>query len=389
MNGKFALTDAILAMSMVLPPPTATTKFLSEARLATRSTSSIEAEPTMTTSAGNSSPRMSASCRPNEHVCCPQTINPIPSSLSSVRTLAVSRIASCSITTILGSCIHCFIGDHLAVDLGNFIYQYYINPIIYDTGYNPVNTITWAIILGLSLFGVVKLLDKLDITVDEIFIFAVSPYIFVGGSLRVVEDAGIVAAPLKYLLITPLIYFFIFFVCVAILILSKGLERVSRIKYYWPFALGGVAWSIVNIWLLYTTAKSFNATIFVLILSVGAALSFLVFVVARLLNFTLLKDRVNAFVLDGQLLDATATSFGLTFLPYAEKHVLPNFLIEATGTAFVMYPLKLIVTIPVLFIIDEYLKGESRNLIGIVKLAILTVGLAPAIRDTLRMSLGI
>jgi uncharacterized membrane protein len=124
-------------------------------------------------------------------------------------------------------------------------------------------------------------------------------------------------------------------------------------------------------------------------LSVGAALSFLVFVVARLLNFTLLKDRVNAFVLGGQLLDATATSFGLTFLPYAEKHVLPNFLIEATGTAFVMYPLKLIVTIPVLFIIDEYLKGESRNLIGIVKLAILTVGLAPAIRDTLRMTLGI
>lgn len=74
----------------------------------------------------------------------------------------------------------------------------------------------------------------------------------------------------------------------------------------------------MNVWLLYTTAKAFNATIFVLILSVGAALSFLVFVVARLLNFTLLKDRVNAFVLDGQLLDATATSFGLTFLPYRE-----------------------------------------------------------------------
>ena len=54
-----------------------------------------------------------------------------------------------------------------------------------------------------------------------------------------------------------------------------------------------------------------------------------------------------------------------------------------------MYPLKLIVTIPVLFIIDHYLKNESKNLIGLVKLAILTVGLAPAIRDILRMSLGI
>jgi uncharacterized membrane protein len=277
----------------------------------------------------------------------------------------------------------------LAVDLGNFINEYYINPIIYDTGYNPINTITWAIILGLSLFGVVKLLDKLDVTVDEVFIFAVSPYIFVGGSLRVVEDAGIVVAPLKYLLITPLIYFFIFFVCVAMLVLSVGLQRAVRINYYWPFAMGGVAWSALNVWLLYQTAPAFNAGILALILSVGVALSLVVYAIARLLNFALLKDHVNAFVLDGQLLDATATSFGLTFLPYAEKHVLPNFLIEATGTAFVMYPLKLVVTIPVLFIIDQYLKTESKNLVGLVKLAILTVGLAPAIRDTLRMTLGI
>lgn len=277
----------------------------------------------------------------------------------------------------------------MAVDLGNFINEYYLNPIIYDTGYNPVNTITWAIILGLSLFGVVKLLNKLKITVDEVFIFAVTPYIFAGGSLRVVEDAGIVAAPYKYLLITPLIYFFIFFVCVVALILSVGLQRTVRINYYWPFAITGIAWSAINVWLLYTNAVSFNVWIFALILSVGIALSFFVYAVAHLLNVALLKDRVNALVLDGQLLDATATSFGLTFLPYAEKHVLPNFLIEATGTAFVMYPLKLVVTIPVLFIIDQYLKNESKTLVGLVKLAILTVGLAPAIRDILRMSLGI
>jgi uncharacterized membrane protein len=151
----------------------------------------------------------------------------------------------------------------------------------------------------------------------------------------------------------------------------------------------GIAWSAINVWLLYTNAVSFNVWIFALILSVGIALSFFVYAVAHLFNVALLKDRVNALVLDGQLLDATATSFGLTFLPYAEKHVVPNFLIEATGTAFVMYPLKLVVTIPVLFIIDQYLKNESKTLVGLVKLAILTVGLAPAIRDILRMSLGI
>ncbi len=277
----------------------------------------------------------------------------------------------------------------LSVDVGKFINDYYINPIIYDTGYNLVNTITWAIILGLSLFGVLKLLNRLKISVDDVFILAVSPYIFAGGSLRVVEDAGIVSAPLKYLLITPLIYFFIFAVCVSVLVVSVGFERWLGIRYYWPFALFGVGWSIFNVWLLYLKAESFDGTILLVVGAVGVALAVGVYLVARSLKIALLRDRVNAYILDSQLLDATATAFGITFLPYAEKHVLPNFLIDLTGTAFIMYPLKLLVIIPVLYIIDQYLKDESKNLTGLVKLAILTVGLAPAIRNTLRMTLGI
>ncbi len=277
----------------------------------------------------------------------------------------------------------------MTVDVGKFINDYYINPIVYDTGYNLVNTITWAVILGLSLFGVLKLLNRLKISVDDVFILAVSPYLFAGGSLRVVEDAGIVSAPLKYLLITPLIYFVIFAICVTVLIASVGLERVSHIRYYWPFSLFGIAWSIFNVWLLYLRAESFDGTVLLVISVVGVTLAFIVFVVARFINSSLLKNHVNAYILDSQLLDATATSYGITFLPYAEKHVLPTFLIDLTGTAFVMYPLKLAVIIPVLYIIDQYLKDESKNLTGLVKLAILTVGLAPAIRNTLRMTLGI
>ncbi len=287
-------------------------------------------------------------------------------------------------TSIVSLAIH-----SLSVDVGKFINDYYINPIIYDTGYNIVNTITWAVILGLSLFGVLKLLNKLRITVDDVFILAVSPYLFVGGSLRVVEDAGIVSAPLKYLFITPLIYFFIFAVCVSVLVASAGLEHRTRVRYYWPFALFGVAWSIFDVWLLYLKAESFDGTVLFSILGIGAALAVVVYLVARFFKISLLRDRVNAYILDSQLLDATATSYGITFLPYAEKHVLPTFLIDLTGTAFIMYPLKLVVIIPVLYIIDHYLKEESKSLTGLVKLAILTVGLAPAIRNTLRMTLGI
>ncbi|MGB2841098.1 MAG: DUF63 family protein [Halobacteriota archaeon] len=69
-----------------------------------------------------------------------------------------------------------------------FVNAYYIHPITHDTGYNPVNTVTWALLLVLCLFLTLKLLDKLGITIDKPFIAAVSPYVFVGASLRVMEE---------------------------------------------------------------------------------------------------------------------------------------------------------------------------------------------------------
>jgi len=277
----------------------------------------------------------------------------------------------------------------LNIDFWNFISHYYINPLIYDTGYNPVDTVTYAVILGLSLFGVHKLLNKLNITVDDVFILAVSPYIFVGGSLRVVEDAGLVSAPWKYLLITPLIFFLIFFVCTGALVIAIGITKLISIKYYWPFGIIGTTWGIINVALLYLNSTTFNVTVPIVVFSVGLGLAVLVYSIAKKFDVKLFKNRVNVLILDSQLLDATATAFGITFLPYAEKHVLPSFLIAETGTAFIMYPLKLFIIIPALYIVDRYLKGESENLIGLVKLAILTVGLAPAIRDIMRMTLGI
>lgn len=275
------------------------------------------------------------------------------------------------------------------IDFWYFISHYYINPIIYDTGYNPVDTVTYAIILGLSLFGILKLLNKLNVTVNDIFILAVSPYIFVGGSLRVIEDAGIVSAPWKYLLITPLIFFLIFFVCTAALVISIGITKLISVKYYWPFGIIGIIWGATNVAFLYINATTFNVAVPIVIFSIGLGIAVILYVIAKTFDIKLFKNRVNAFIIDSQLLDATATAFGITFLPYAEKHVLPSFLIAETGTAFIMYPLKLLVIVPVLYIIDHFLKGESENLIGLVKLAVLTVGLAPAIRDIMRMTLGI
>jgi len=106
------------------------------------------------------------------------------------------------------------------IDLADWIYRYYIHPIIYDTSYNPVDTITWAVVLGLAILGLVKLFRHYRLAIDERLVLSTLPYILAGSSLRVIEDAEIVQPPWSYLLITPLIFFLVFLVTAGSLTLT-------------------------------------------------------------------------------------------------------------------------------------------------------------------------
>jgi len=66
---------------------------------------------------------------------------------------------------------------------------------------------------------------------------------------------------------------------------------------------------------------------------------------------------------------------------------VPTYLIDIAGTAAIMYPLKLMVILPVLYIIDGTL--DDLSLRNLIKLTLITLGLAPAVRNTLRLALGV
>jgi uncharacterized membrane protein len=279
--------------------------------------------------------------------------------------------------------------------LWQYIYKYYINGIINDTSYNPVDTVTYAILLGISLFGVYKLLVKLRVEVDTSFIIAVTPYILAGSSLRVLEDSGVFSPPIKYLFITPIIYFVIFAVTISILSLAITLERKGIIKdYHIFFCAGGIAWTLVNIVSLIVLGKvqhlEYAAAIFVLgLVSTGA-----VYLVSSKLNFTLLTNKLNISILFTHLLDASSTYVGMDWLGYYEKHVVPTFFIDIAGNftdhpALVMYPLKLLVFIPVFYMLDSQFEDKDKKFIPLMKLVIIVLGLSPAIRNTLRILMGV
>ncbi|WP_440947304.1 DUF63 family protein [Methanosarcina sp. T3] len=278
--------------------------------------------------------------------------------------------------------------------ISQFINTYYLNPIKTDDGYNLVNTFTWAMVLGICIFGIFKLLKKLEVKITPGFILSILPFVLAGSSLRVLEDspAGIFHPPFSYLLITPNIYFLVFGVTVVCLWLSIRLQKTGLVEDYRPvFAGFGLAWFFLNLGTLLYFENIVAAYVPVFVIGAGTGLTLAFYAVARHFKSSIFTDPLNLSILLAHMMDASSTYIGIDRLGYFEKHVLPSYLIKLTDTALVMYPLKLIIFVGVLYALDTQFEKdeESENLKMLIKMVILILGLSPATRNTIRMMLGI
>lgn len=269
-------------------------------------------------------------------------------------------------------------------DLISWINRYYIDPIIYETGYNPVDTATWAIILGLALLVLIRLFQQLELQIDGRLIQSTIPYVFAGSSLRVIEDAELVPAPLKYLLITPMIYLLVFAVALSALLLARWVRGREFYRIY--AAIGGL-WTLVNLAALAWMGFA-NLWVIFAVFFLGTALAASIYLLRSVFpGLGFLGDKYNLAVLYVHMLDASSTYLGVDWFGYREEHVVPTFLIDLTGTAAVMFLLKLLILLPALAAIDKY--AESAQLRYLLKLTLIVLGLAPAVRNTLRLALGV
>jgi uncharacterized membrane protein len=273
-----------------------------------------------------------------------------------------------------------------------FIYKYYIDPVRYDLPYNPVETLTYAAILIVGIYAVYRWLRYSKVPVDGRFILATIPYVVFGGILRVVQDTRMIQSDWQFLLVTPLIYFVIFFFAALALVVTIFLSRHGLIRDYLPWYAGtGVVAAVVASGILVSFGLSRNVVhpeVLVIILTMATFASILVYGMLKyLFKWGYVNDPLYKVLIFGQLLDASATSYGIDLHPlkYIEQHVVGSNLIEITGTAFVFFPLKLVVIIPGIWILEKYRHEGSSDLWHLIVLAMITVGLAPGIRDMVRM----
>lgn len=266
----------------------------------------------------------------------------------------------------------------MLLDLQSQITEFITTHIVYfGPGYNVLNTLVFGIILGIIVILLIKMFRCIKKDPKDLII-PVIPFIFLGSSTRALVDNGIY--PLSYLLITPGIYIITGLVTIITLLVSVYIERKTNLDYRYLIFLVGVVICIPNI----LNISHINFVALAQVLGSWALLSS-VFVIFRN-KWSLIKDKFNLSVLLAHIFDASATFVAIDFYPYGEQHVLPNALIGLTGTALVMFPLKIIVILFALYVIDSCI--EDKTIKNMLKLAILILGISTGLRDLLSLVMG-
>jgi len=275
-----------------------------------------------------------------------------------------------------------------------FLYKYYIDPIRYGEAYTLVDTLTYALILIAAVYLLYRGLRRYGIAIDDELVLATLPYVVFGGLLRVVEDTGMITSDLRFLLITPLIFFVVALIAGVALFGGKIAENAGIVSRYSKVYAGvGVAGSFLSgaalVWFgLTETTIALGVLAAILTLAAVSSLALWAFM-AYALNWGYVSNILYKLLIFGHMLDASATSYGIDLHPvhYVEQHVVGGALIDATGTAFSMFLLKFAVIVPAVYVLELYRREGDTGFWHLILLAMIVVGMAPGIRDLTRMVL--
>lgn len=274
----------------------------------------------------------------------------------------------------------------------DFINRNFIEGIINDTSYNHFDMITYVIILFAGVFAVLKLLNKFRINVDEEFVTATIPFIFMGSVYRVIEDADILKPPVKYFFITPLIFFVIFAICFGTLLVARYLEKRKKIKnYIRAYAIFGIVLSLAGVAILvYHNYSNWNPVILVYTLVPAIALTELVKRISPVISMAYLRSRMYSFAIFSFLLDSLTTYIGVDLLGYTNKHPFSQFLTSFVGTGAVLIPLSLILAMLIILMLEkDSTKEKDMDEKYMLTLTLIVLGFSMGARNLLAMVFGV
>ena len=265
---------------------------------------------------------------------------------------------------------------------GDFFYEYFVRPIDEHTGYNPVNTITYAAIALISAYLILKLLKREKVAISERFVLSVIPFVLFGSSFRVLVDAGVL--PYNYVTVTPGIYIWVGLLTLASVLLFNRMKRLDLLPYF-----GGALFFVAFLFAI-PHFRFFDYFTFVALLALtGAAFGNVAFNQVGLPRSWANLLVVFAHSLDGAATWVTIDMFGpMIGRAYFEQHVVTNIIAQFFGGFWAFYLIKVLFAIAAVYLLEtsDDVKKEDKNYI---LLLLIIFGLAPGVRDSLRMLSGV
>jgi len=250
-----------------------------------------------------------------------------------------------------------------------FLVEYFWNPIYSGVGYNVYNTAVYAVLALIGIWACDKLLKKIKVKVDKDFLLAVVPYAVLGALLRVLQDFNAATDVGKsFWLVTPGIY-----------LLMAGLAFGTLLCFRNAKAWGKAGWvysCVVGVWLFLLGTNTWQFQGVILILILASLASFVMAYVMKVFNFYSPENLVIAWA---HALDGFATAIAISHYGYFEQHVVTSII---TNTNPWIFP---IVKCCLILIVLHTLGKKSYGL----KSAVLVLGLAPGLRDAIRLLIGV
>ncbi|MEW5954978.1 MAG: DUF63 family protein [Candidatus Micrarchaeota archaeon] len=279
-----------------------------------------------------------------------------------------------------------------------FVEEYFLNPMRHPESYAPYNlfnTLAYAAAALVAAYLIYKLLKRLGVRIDERFFAAILPFVLFGSALRVIEDAGILPRAVHFLglelfpFVTPGVYFLTFGAVIFSLAAALAAERKLGVPA-WK-VLGGLGCVFAFAALAPVLASVEYLFHGLLILLLGAAGIALFEALSRLL-----KQRgswVERTAVFAQCFDGAATFVGVGIgtpsSAYFEQHVVGGALIGVGGPA-AFYGLKVAFALAAVWLVKSELGKKEDSEKKVFVLLLLTIfGLAPGVRDALRIMAGV
>ena len=266
------------------------------------------------------------------------------------------------------------------------------------SGYTIFNTVVYTLILVIFILAIIKMFRKIEIDPISIF-YSIIPFIFLGSSTRALVDNGIY--PKTIFLITPGLYILVGMITIFSFLFSIYLFNKKGIDYRYTLLSLGILFSIPNIFFFSNvnfTAIAYVILTWIIVSIIFLAMAFFVLYIKNIIvenngekNISntlekIKKYKINFSILLAHLFDASTTYVAVEYYNYYEQHVLPNAINQLFDTYLTLFPMKIIVIVAVLYIIDQYF--DDLMIKNLLKLTVFVLGLAPGLRNILTLAIG-